>query len=198
MRDPLVDEAIDLLHFGFHGAIGESVRRLRELGLTRMDHTLLYLAERMPGLTVGEFMQRYGATRQALTRPLHELVERQLLEQRPDAVDGRIKRLHLTREGERVLRSLNSAQQAAFERAFERAGKAAKDGWRAVMRELAAPAVDYAHARSAYIPPFEWAQRPEKTARARMSSGVELRVSHSDVAEQRRATSELSRPRRRR
>lgn len=147
-----LDDTIELLHYGFHGAIQESVRRLGEVGLNRMDHTLLYLAEKFPGLTVGQFMRRYGASRQALTGPLGKLATRGLVDLRASQDDKRVRHVHLTPEGRRVLSWLNAGLHESLEGAFRRAGPRAQQGWCAVMRELAVPLLDYARKRGAYSP----------------------------------------------
>lgn len=159
------DDAIQLLHFGFHGAIRESVRRLTEVDLNRMDHTLLYVAEKFPGSTVGEFVHHYGASKQALSAPLRKLVARGLIEMRPSAGDRRVKHVHLTTEGRRIALWLNAGLSESLERAFRRAGPRAREGWFAVMRELASPFLEAARERGAYA--------PAPVARARRLSSAE-------------------------
>jgi DNA-binding MarR family transcriptional regulator len=165
------DDAIELLHFGFHGAIRESTLRLAEADLNRMDHTLLYVAEKFPGATVGEFMQHYGASKQALSAPLRKLVTRGLVELRASAQDKRVRHVHLTPEGHRIALWLNAGLQESLDRAFRRAGPRARSGWYSVMRELASPLLELARQRGAYAPAPVGRTRPEVIGRRAASHG---------------------------
>jgi DNA-binding MarR family transcriptional regulator len=170
-----LDDAIQLLHFGFHGAIRESIRRLSEVDLNRMDHTLLYVAEKFPGATVTEFVHHYGASKQALSAPLHKLVARGLVELRPNPDDRRVRHVYLTPEGLRIARWLNAGLQESLESAFRRAGSRAREGWFSVMRELASPLLTRARKRGVYAPEPVARTREEPTP----ASVQRLRVSDS-------------------
>jgi DNA-binding MarR family transcriptional regulator len=116
---------------------------LEKKGLTRLHQRLLYTLEEHEGLSVGDFMRVYGASKQALTRPLRELVAAGYVVERAAEHDRRVKRLHLTARGRALSVWLSEPLYAAFERAFVAAGGRDKRGWYAVMRQLAALSPTY-------------------------------------------------------
>jgi DNA-binding MarR family transcriptional regulator len=76
-------------------------------------------------------------TKQALHRPLSELVAAKLVVRETDPQNRRFVRLGLSPEGAAFERKLSGLQRDHFETAFRRAGSAAERGWCDVMKVLA-------------------------------------------------------------
>jgi DNA-binding MarR family transcriptional regulator len=131
-----LDEALELLHFGFRAIIAGPDRDLERRGLGRVHHRILYFVRRNDGLTIGDLLRILGVTKQALHGPLHELVAKGLVMREPDAKNRRLVRLRLSREGAAFERRLSGAQRRHFERVFTRVGKRSEQGWCEVMRLL--------------------------------------------------------------
>jgi DNA-binding MarR family transcriptional regulator len=148
MRRPPPDDPPALLFFAFRALTAEPDRVLSERGLSRVHHRILYFVGRAPGLRVGELLATLGVTKQALNRPLRELVRLGLVAAEAPAHNRRSKELRLTSTGERLERRLTAAQRRRFARAFAAAGLDAEQGWRKVMRRLAEPAASGPVSRS--------------------------------------------------
>ncbi len=126
-----------LLFFAFRAVTAEPDRILAELGLGRVHHRILYFVGRSPGLRVGRLVATLGVSKQALNRPLREVLARGLVAATAPARERRARELRLTADGERLERRLAAAQRRRFARAFRGAGADAARGWREVMRRLA-------------------------------------------------------------
>jgi DNA-binding MarR family transcriptional regulator len=131
------NEPLALLHFAFRSVIAGPDKELEKRGLHRMHHRILFFVARAPGISVGELLATLGITKQTLHGPMQALTEAGMIRAEPDAKDGRMKRLHLTRSGAAFEEKLSGAQRRMFEAAFAAAGPEAARGWRKVMRTLA-------------------------------------------------------------
>src|SRR5512133_2817835 len=131
-----------LLFFAFRAVTAEPDRMLAELGLGRVHHRVLYFVGRSPGVRVGRLLATLGVSKQALNRPLRELLARGLVVATAPALERRARELRLTPDGERLERRLAAAQRRRLARAFRAAGAGAERGWREVMRRLAAGGAD--------------------------------------------------------
>lgn len=131
-----LDEASELLFFAFRELTAEPDRILSERGLSRVHHRILYFVRRNEGLGPGELLAILRVSKQALARPLKELVTQKLLTAAPVPENRRRKALRLTPAGARLEHRLSGSQRRRFEAAFGAAGPAAWQGWQAVMRNL--------------------------------------------------------------
>ena len=131
------DDALALLHFGFREIVREPDAVLAERGLARLHHRILYMCRRNAGPTIADLLALLGITKQAMNRPLRELVEQRLVESTADAGDRRSRRLRLTPAGKALEFRLSETQRRAFARAFREAGGGGTRGWATVMRSLA-------------------------------------------------------------
>jgi DNA-binding MarR family transcriptional regulator len=138
-RRPPADDPPALLFFAFRALTAEPDRVLAERGLSRVHHRILYFVGRAPGLSVGELLATLGVSKQALNRPLRELLRLELVEAASPPHNRRLRQLRLTARGERLERRLTAAQRRRFARAFSAAGAPAEQGWREVMSRLAQP-----------------------------------------------------------
>ena len=131
-----LNRALELMYFGFRGLVDAPDRLLASRGLGRMHHRVLYFIARTPGLSVGDLLERLAITKQALHRPLRDLLSRRLVTMKADARDGRVRRLDLTSEGRRLETKLSGMQRAHLARIFTRSGRHAEAGWRRVMSRM--------------------------------------------------------------
>ena len=111
--------AEDLLAFWQHmlrGGLGRTFAEIESLGLglaqlKTLDALDLYEGEP----TVKELAERLAMSLPGMSRNVDDLQRRGLLERREDEHDRRMKRLRLSDEGRRVLRTVNTARLAGLE-----------------------------------------------------------------------------------
>jgi DNA-binding MarR family transcriptional regulator len=142
------NEPLALLHFAFRAVVSGPDAVLARRGLGRVHHRILFFVARAPAMSVGELTAVLGITKQALHRPLQELVRGKLVELRPDPMSGRVRRLRLTATGAALERRLSGEQRRLFADAFRQAGPSAAAGWRAVMHALMTPAFSATRSRA--------------------------------------------------
>jgi len=135
-REAALDDALELLHFGFRAVIAGPDAALARRGFGRVHHRVLFFVRKNPGISIGELVRWLGVSKQALHRPLTDLVGKGLVERNHDPENRRIVRLRLSRAGAAFERTLSGAQRSHFARAFADAGPAAERGFRGVMALL--------------------------------------------------------------
>ncbi len=136
-RDVRLNEALEIMHFGFRKLVEGPDRELRRHRLARMHHRILYFIGRNADSSVGELLAIMDITKQTLHEPLAALVARGLVDRHVDAVSHRIRRLRLTPRGAKLERKLSGAQRRRFEAIFRRTGARSERGWFEVMHDLA-------------------------------------------------------------
>ena len=135
------DRLLALFFMAWRGFAAEPDAILADSGLGRVHHRVLYTVARLPDVTVGDLAATLGITRQALHRPLADLVSRRLVSRRVSPDSKRERALRLTEKGRRLEDRASQAQRAHLERVFAEVGRTAADGWVRVMEGLAAPAL---------------------------------------------------------
>ncbi|MDC7684832.1 MarR family winged helix-turn-helix transcriptional regulator [Asticcacaulis sp. BYS171W] len=90
--------------------------RLAPLGLKLAQHDILANICRMPGLTQNELAERLLVGRSNLSMLLPELERRGWVERRADPADRRVRRLHLTGEGQTLTLAALKVQAEVIER----------------------------------------------------------------------------------
>ena len=136
-RADQLNQGLELMYFGFRGLVDAPDRLLARRGLGRMHHRVLYFIARQPGLSVGDLLERLAITKQALHRPLRDLVARGLVMTSADRNDRRVRRLVLSKEGAALEDRLSGMQRAHLAAIFKDAGQASETGWRKVMNRMA-------------------------------------------------------------
>ncbi|HHI77255.1 MAG TPA: MarR family transcriptional regulator [Gammaproteobacteria bacterium] len=131
-----LNQALEALHFGFRAITAHPDQRLQALGYSRVHHRVLYFVGRNPGCSINELLGIMRVSKQYLHRPLRQLVEDGYVEAVRDPHDRRVKRLHLTRKGQRLEERLTGEQRAQLAAVFAEAGPRAEAGWRRVMALL--------------------------------------------------------------
>lgn len=132
-----LNQALELLHFGFRAITAHPDERLAALGYSRVHHRILYFVGRNPGCSINGLLGIMKVSKQYLHRPLKRLVEDGHVRMEADSRDRRSKRLRLTAKGARLEDSLTGSQREQLAGAFREAGVGAEAGWRKVMALLA-------------------------------------------------------------
>jgi DNA-binding MarR family transcriptional regulator len=136
-RQEALRRAIELLFYGYRQFTDRPDRILERRGLGRVHHRILYFVGRNPDVSVKGLLEILGVSKQALSAPLRQLLEMNLVAVLAAGEDRRIKRLTLTQEGRRLEGELTGAQTRHLSAAFDAAGGDAEAGWMRVMEILA-------------------------------------------------------------
>ncbi len=131
-----LNEALELMHFGFRKLIEKPDQLLAERGMHRMHHRLLYFIARNEGLCVSDLQATLMISKQALHRPLSTLIKKGLVQSEACTEDARMRKLSLTRNGKALEVRLSRMQRNQFRKAFEHSSPGAESGWREVMSTL--------------------------------------------------------------
>ncbi|HEY4222640.1 MAG TPA: MarR family winged helix-turn-helix transcriptional regulator [Myxococcota bacterium] len=127
------DRALAVLHFAFRAVVEQPDKILARRGLSRVHHRILYFVRVHPDLSVGELLRILAVTKQALHKPLAELVDKGLVSSTA-GLDRRVRSLALTHKGAALEEQISGLQREMFARAFLHGGKRE---WFEVMRRLA-------------------------------------------------------------
>lgn len=134
--DPM-DEALELMYFGWRGMTRDADRYLATLGLTRVHHRILYSIARGNDLTVSDLLAILDISKQALHRPMTLLVEKGYVTMMTHPTLHRFKILRLLPAGRKVEYRASEHERRVMARAFERGGARSFRAWAEVMREAA-------------------------------------------------------------
>lgn len=132
-----VDETITLFYLGYRAGVAGPSRILDKLGFGRPHHRVLYVVARQPGISIASLIEMLAVSRQALHRPLRELIAQGYVAQKPSPTNRRLALLTLTAKGAALESKLTGLQYETFAQAFAAAGPEAEKHWKAVMRALA-------------------------------------------------------------
>lgn len=132
-----LNDSLVTLHFAFRGLVAEPDSILREQGLSRIHHRLLFFIGHNDNLSINALVDTMRLTKQAIHKPLKTLVEKGLVAVARDTIDKRVKRLALTEAGTDLEQRLTGIQQDLLRHAFEEVGPAGADAWRRVMKIMA-------------------------------------------------------------
>ena len=132
-----LNQALELLHFGFRAITANPDQRLAARGYSRVHHRLLYFIGRNSGCSNTELLRIMRVSRQYLHRPLKQLIDDGLVTVSRDPRDGRVKRLALSAAGRCFEQELTGEQRRQMAAVFAQAGTEAEAGWRRVMALLA-------------------------------------------------------------
>ena len=135
-REEEIRMAQDLMFFAYRDFTNAADVILEELGLGRAHHRALHFIGRNPGITVSHLLGILRITKQSLARVLSALMERGYVAQVPGRADRRQRLLTLTPAGAALERRLFERQKERIAAAYHKAGGAAVDGFRRVMRAI--------------------------------------------------------------
>ena len=148
MADIISDRAVDdeeivslieLLFFAYRDFTSDPDAILAEWGFGRAHHRVVHFVGRNPGMTVAQLLGILGITKQSLGRVLRDLIEKDLVYQRPGDLDRRQRLLFLTQEGEALRLKLMAPQAERIIRALSEAGNETEPGYRKVLYHLINP-----------------------------------------------------------
>ncbi|HEX5802813.1 MAG TPA: MarR family transcriptional regulator [Azospira sp.] len=141
-RTAALNAAMEALFFAFRALVARPDALLAEQGLSRVHHRILYFVRKTPNGSIGDLLTTLGVTKQALNRPLRELLGLGYVRAESDPGNRRIRRLNLTEAGLAFEEQLSSEQRRRFAEVFRAAGPEAEAAWREVMAQLADPRFD--------------------------------------------------------
>ena len=130
--EPL-DDALELMFFGLKGMTREADAFLASHGLSRVHHRILFVIARRDGVTVGELLANLGVSKQAMHRPMKQLLDGGYVAVSRDPTRHRFKALHLTELGRTTEHEASARERAVMAAAFAEAGDGARPAWSAVM-----------------------------------------------------------------
>ena len=131
------DEALELMYYGWRGMTKRADEYLATVGLSRVHHRILYSVARGNGLTVTDLIAILSITKQALHRPLKQLLDKNYVSMERDPERHRYKILGLTPGGRKVEQRASELERLVMGRAFAKAGEQGRRAWLTVMAEAA-------------------------------------------------------------
>jgi DNA-binding MarR family transcriptional regulator len=134
--DPL-DDALALMYFGWRGMTRAADEYLATIGLSRVHHRILYTVLRGDSITMSDLLAILQISKQALHRPMKQLLDEGYVAVKRDPARHRFKLLELTPAGRTVERIASGHERKIMARAFKRAGAGSQAAWSAVMAEAA-------------------------------------------------------------
>lgn len=134
--EPL-DDALALMYFGWRGMTRAADDYLATIGLSRVHHRILYTIARADNLTVSDLLTILQISKQALHRPMTQLLDAGYVTADRDPARHRFKLLGLTPAGRAVERVASGHERKVMARAFKKAGAGSQAAWSAVMAEAA-------------------------------------------------------------
>ncbi|WP_119389476.1 MarR family winged helix-turn-helix transcriptional regulator [Taklimakanibacter lacteus] len=137
--DEEIVSLIELLFFAYRDFTSDPDAILAEWGFGRAHHRVVHFVGRNPGMTVAQLLGILGITKQSLGRVLRDLIEKDLVYQRPGDLDRRQRLLFLTREGEALRLKLMAPQGERIIRALSEAGEKTEPSYRTVLYHLISP-----------------------------------------------------------
>ena len=136
LSEKALRRAIELLFFAYRDFTEEADVVLARYGFGRAHHRVIYFVGRYPGVSVSELLTILKITKQSLSPVLSQLMREGFIVQRPDPVDRRRRRLHLTPEAEALEQQLMARQARLVAAAFDAAGAEAAFGFTTVLRAI--------------------------------------------------------------
>jgi DNA-binding MarR family transcriptional regulator len=137
--DEEIVSLIELLFFAYRDFTSDPDAILAEWGFGRAHHRVVHFVGRKPGMTVAQLLGILGITKQSLGRVLRDLIEKDLVYQRPGDLDRRQRLLFLTKEGESLRLKLMAPQAERILRALKEAGEDTEPSYRKVLYHLISP-----------------------------------------------------------
>jgi DNA-binding MarR family transcriptional regulator len=137
--DEEIVSLIELLFFAYRDFTSDPDAILAEWGFGRAHHRVVHFVGRNPGMTVAQLLSILGITKQSLGRVLRDLIEKDLVYQRPGDLDRRQRLLFLTKEGESLRIKLMAPQARRIIRALSEAGEETEPSYRKVLYHLISP-----------------------------------------------------------
>lgn len=126
-----------VLHFILQLSLGEDADvRLSTRSMGRVHHRILYFAHFTPGITVGELLDVLRVKHQNIQAALRQLVNEGYILTTPSMQDGRVKQLHCSPKGDKLLEFVSAGQRERIERGYESVAPADVEAYFRVMSAM--------------------------------------------------------------
>lgn len=135
-RNNELRDALELMYFSYRSFTAGPDRILEKRGLNRTHHRILYFIGRDAGQPVGQLLQTLSISKQALNKPLRQLIAMGLVSDYKAAHDGRVKELRLSATGKQLEAQLSATQQKQLAEVFDIAGPKAELEWKKITQAL--------------------------------------------------------------
>ena len=127
---------MEAFFFGYQAFTAKADEMLARRGLSRVHHRILFFIAKYPGLSMKQLLGYLGVSKQALSIPLRQLQEMNLVISVAADEDKRKRLLGFTAEGAKLERALRREQAKLLQRVFAEAGEGAVNGWLTVNQTL--------------------------------------------------------------
>ncbi|PEB51825.1 MarR family transcriptional regulator [Bacillus pseudomycoides] len=136
-KEEQMNQALALFYFAYKTFTEKPDEIIKEYGIQRVHHRILFFIARFPGLSINELLSLLEISKQALHGPLRQLLEKGLIESNEAEHDRRVKQLALTKEGAELEKKLSDVQREQMGSIFSKFGESCEENWHQVMNELA-------------------------------------------------------------
>ena len=136
-KEEQMNQALALFYFAYKTFTEKPDEIIKEYGIQRVHHRILFFIARFPELSINELLSLLEISKQALHGPLRQLLEKGLIESNEAEHDRRVKQLALTKEGAELERKLSDVQREQMGSIFSKFGETCEEHWHQVMTELA-------------------------------------------------------------
>jgi DNA-binding MarR family transcriptional regulator len=127
---------MEAFFFGYQAFTSKADEMLARRGLSRVHHRILFFIGKYPGMSMKDLLAYLGVSKQALSIPLRQLLEMNLVESLTAADDKRKRVLAFTPDGAKFEQALRREQAKLLQRAFDEAGAEAASGWLMINQTL--------------------------------------------------------------
>ncbi|MGI2756933.1 MarR family winged helix-turn-helix transcriptional regulator [Bacillus cytotoxicus] len=136
-KEELMNQALALFYFAYKTFTEKPDEIIKEYGIQRVHHRILFFIARFPELSINELLSLLEISKQALHGPIRQLLEKGLIESNEAEHDRRVKQLVLTQAGAELEKKLSDVQREQMGHIFTTFGEKCEENWHQVMNELA-------------------------------------------------------------
>lgn len=136
-------EALSLFFYGYKTFTKEPDDILQKHKIHRMHHRIIFFIARFPGLSINELLTLLEISKQALHKPLKELIEKGLVKCVTCKTDLRVKNLFLTAAGHELEEELSNIQKCHLQEIFSQLGEEYEIAWMNFMKILSSSRPGY-------------------------------------------------------
>lgn len=135
-RKAELNQILVLFYLAYRTFTDKPDQILSNYHLQRVHHRILFFVGHFPGLTIQQLLTVLEVSKQALHRPLKQLVELGLIRYTPAIHDKRSRLLTLTDAGQALEQELSGGQRQFLDQIFQTAGEGAEEAWVHIMAAL--------------------------------------------------------------
>ncbi|MGA9175140.1 MAG: MarR family transcriptional regulator [Thermoactinomyces sp.] len=135
-QEEQLNQVLVMFYFAYKTFTEKPDEIIKEYGIQRLHHRIMFFVARFPGLSVNELLSLLEISKQALNNPLRQLIKKGLITTKSSDQDRRIKQLILTKEGEKLEKKLSQVQRGQMNKVFTDLGEEYQNAWLEVMTKL--------------------------------------------------------------